>query len=217
MGIIYIWGRLRARTRTHPSANGGAYASEHVHRFARLHKHAQHPRTHVGTHAGLYVHVHVCEHPGVHATARKPASVHKRGRTIHARTNPHKRTTAPSPTIGGALTTPRERLTNPIPPTIPTHHPRGENPLERLKMASHICVTHTPICMHARAGLSAPGRAPGSPRAPGRIMRPRNGSFSIWPKKKPRSMAGLRVCIMQAQSTNTCKCVPQSSSSNVGL
>jgi len=45
MGIIYIWGRLRARTRTHPSANGGAYASEHVHRFARLRKHALCERT----------------------------------------------------------------------------------------------------------------------------------------------------------------------------
>jgi hypothetical protein len=138
-----------------------------------------------------------------------PPPVHMRGGTNHAHTQPHKETTTPRPTIGGTLTTPRERLKNPIPPTIPTHHPRGEKPLERLKIASRICVTHAPIYVHARAGLSAPD--PLAHNAPAQRL------FFDWAKKKPRSMAGLRVCIMQAQSTNTSKCVPQSSSSKVGL
>ncbi len=162
------------RTRTHPRTNGGAHAGEHVHRFGRLHTYAQHPRAHVGTRLCLRIHVHVCEHPEVQATARKPAYVHKRGRTIHARTNPHNPNRTPSTTKGGTLTTLREHLTNPLPPTIPTHHPRGENPLERLKIASHICVTHTPMYVHARAGLHAgiyaraPGSDPAHTCAPGR-------------------------------------------------
>jgi hypothetical protein len=102
-----------------------------------------------------------------------PPPVHMRGGTNHAHTQPHKETKTPSPTNGGALTTLRTRLKNPIPPTIPTHHPRGVKPLERLKIASRICVTHAPIYVHARAGLHAgvyaraPGSDPAHARAPG--------------------------------------------------
>jgi hypothetical protein len=127
-----------------------------------------------------------------------PPPVHMRGGTNHAHTQPHKETKTPSPTNGGALTTPREHLTNPLPPTIPTHHPRGVKPLERLKIASRICVTHAPIYVHARAGLHAGmyAHAPGSdPAHLDTHNAPAQRLFFDWGKKKPRSMAGLRVCI----------------------
>lgn len=149
---------------------------------ARAHVHA-----YVCTRIGLCAHTQSTRAPigAPHSPARPP--VHKRGRTIHAHTQPHKRTTTPRPTIGGTLTTPRERLKNPIPPTIPTHHPRGETPLERLKIASRICVTHTPIYVHARAGLSAP-----DPLAHLDALCPRaTVVFRFGPKKNPAQWRGF--------------------------
>lgn len=193
VGIIYYMGasaRAPERIRAHPGVCIRANACTGLGVCARARAHL---REHVRTPARLCVHTWYTPAPIGAPHSPHPPPVQEGGGTNHAHTQPHKRTTTPRPTNGGTLTNPREHLTNPLPPTIPTHHPRGEKPLERLKIASRICVTHKPICVHARAGLHAhldPLAHLDAHNAPAQRL------FFDWGKKKPRSMAGLRVCII---------------------